>query len=211
MSEITRNPLCWPNNVGRTAPHNRTHPKFDERTVTAAIRFVLEEVNRLNKRRYDYFDESVIVSTNLRIRQDGGLVLNQVCPADTGVAVYFMLRFYRNGKWFSRNVVLTCDKWIRLADNLTAIAKDIEAQRARERWGCTTVEQAFQGYVAIPEKCGGKSWWDILGVKSDASKADIDAAYRSKSKLYHPDTGGSQDAWHPFAEAYDQAMAQFRS
>ncbi len=211
MSEISRSPLCWPNNVPRTPPHNRTHPKFDERSYQSASTFVIHEINRLNKRYYDSYDESVIISTNLKHRQDGMPVQGQSMPSDQGAAVYFTLRFIRNGKWYSRQVVLTCDKWIRLGDNLTAIAKDIEAQRARERWGCTSVEQAFAGYVAIPEKCGGKSWWETLGVPSNATKGQIETAYRAKAKIFHPDIpGGSHAAWIPFQEAYDQAMTQFR-
>ena len=211
MAEITRNPLCWPNNVPRTAPHKRGRPLFDERTIASAVDFVLSEINRLNKRRWDWNDDKVVISTNLRLNRDQMPASNQAEPADTGAAVYFTLRFWRNGKQFERPCVLTCDRWCKVSFNLWAIAKDIEAQRARERWGSTSTEQAFQGYLAIPEKCGGPAWWTTLGVPTTATRSEIEAAYKSKSKLVHPDMqGGSHDAYVALQTAFDQAMAQFR-
>lgn len=71
MSEITRNPLCWPDSVPRTLPQNRTRPAFQERTIAAAVSLVRAEINRLNNRRWDYDDNSVIVSTNLKLKGNG--------------------------------------------------------------------------------------------------------------------------------------------
>lgn len=211
MSDITRNPLCWPNNVPRRAPHQRKNPLFNERSIATATEFVIAEVNRLNQRSWNYRDESVIVSTNLKIKLDGLPAGNQSQPLDSGAAVYFTLRFARNGKWHERPCVLTCDKWIKVNDNLWAIGKDIEAQRARERWGSTSTEQAFQGYLAIPERCGGPAWWIVLGIPSSAQRPDIEDAYRRKSKDCHPDMrNGSQAAFVELQTAFDQAMAQFR-
>jgi hypothetical protein len=207
MGEITRNPLCWPNHIGRTVPGARHRPQFQERSIAWATDYVLQEINRLNQRRWDHRDEHVIVSTNLRLKLDGLPHGTQPEPSDTGVAVYFRLRFYRAGKSYERPCVLTCDKWCKVAFNLTAIAKDIEAQRARQRWGCTSIEQAFQGYVAIPEKCGGGSWWDVLGVKPTATKEEIVAAQRLKAKSAHPDVaGGSHEKFSRLQEAYEQAL-----
>jgi len=209
MSEITRFPLVWPNNVPRTAPQLRTRPQFDERTFPAARDFVQAEINRLNKRRHDYNDDGIIISCNKRFLASGGREVAE--PADPAVAVYFTLRFARNGKWHERPCVLSCDKWIRLGYNLMAIGKDIDAQRARERWGCTTVEQAFQGYLAIPEKCGGAAWWTVLGINPNASQSQVKDAYKAKALTgAHPDKGGTQETWLIIQTAYDQAMAQFR-
>jgi len=210
MSEISRSPLCWPNNVPRRSSRERGYPQFYNRTITQAAQFVIAEINRINKRRWDHVDESVIISTNLRLNQNGLPSSNQPEPADTGVAVYFQLRFTRNGKWYERHCVLTCDRWLKLSDNLWAIGKDIEAQRARERWGSTTTEQAFQGYLAIHDKTGAPSWWTRMGVTSSATREEIEQAYRTKSKKAHPDTGGSHHEFSDLQEAYEQAMAQFR-
>jgi hypothetical protein len=209
MSEITRNPLCWPNNVPRTLPQLRGHPRFYFRTVDSATSNLLQEINRLNQRNWDHRDDSVIVSTNVRLRKDGLPHSGDSEPADTGVAVYFDLRFPRNGKWHTRPCVLSCDKWCRVGYNLTAIYKDIEAQRARDRWGASSIEQSFRGYLAIPEQCGGQSWWDFLGVPSTATLAEIKSAYKRKAMTEHPDKGGDQTRWSKVAEAYEEAIARF--
>jgi hypothetical protein len=211
MGEITRSPLCWPDNAPRTIPSHRRQPLFVEQSISYSLHHLKSEINRLNKRRWDYQDESLIISTNLDLRLDGIPRSNQGEPNDTGAAAYFSLRFSRNGKEYNRHVVLTCDRWCKVAFNLTAIAKDIEAQRARERWGCTTVEQAFQGYLAIPERCGGLAWWDLLGVKPDVAQQDIKGAFRLLAKTRHPDVGGDRAEWNKLQEAYDQALARFRN
>jgi molecular chaperone DnaJ len=46
-----------------------------------------------------------------------------------------------------------------------------------------------------------KSYYDILGVKKDASEADIKKAYRKLAKKYHPDVNkGTKDAENKFKE-----------
>lgn len=126
------------------------------------------------------------------------------------MAVYFTLFIRRNGKIIERPIVMSCDKWRKTADNLYAIGKDIEAQRARERWGATNYEQSFRGYIAIPEKCGGPAWWTVLGLSLPCGRESIESAYKRLAPKAHPDTGGSAAAFTQLREAYDQAMAQFR-
>lgn len=211
MSEITRNPLCWPDSVPRIAPHLRGTPRFTSQSLAYATRFVREEINRLNGRwGYDDGGKEIIISSNLRLNRDGTPASAQSEPADTGIAVYFTLVINRNGRKIERPIVMSCDKWRRTNDNLYAIGKDIEAQRARERWGCTNYEQSFRGYLAIPEKCGGPAWWDVLDVAPCSTKAFIELAFKSKAKSAHPDAGGSALAFSKLQKAYEQAMAQFR-
>lgn len=210
MSEITRHPLCWPDNVPRTAPQNRQRALFENKTVNGAIRLVLAEVNRINKQAWNHADDKVIISTNLRLKRDGLPYSETGEPPDTGVAVFFQLRFERGGKWHERPIVLTCDKWTRVSWNLYAIAKDIEAQRARHRWGCTNIEQAFRGYMAIPERCGGLSWWAVLGIQPDATRQMVKEAYRLKATTEHPDKGGTTERWNRLQEAYEQAIGQLK-
>lgn len=169
------------------------------------MKLLRKEINRLNGRYWDYAEESLIVSTNLRLRQDGFPRSDQGEPADPGAAVFFTLRIPIAGKWHERPLVMSCDKWTRVAWNLYAIAKDIEAQRARARWGCGSIQQAFQGYTAIPEKCGGDSWWVVLGIPSTATKEEVECAYKKLAKTAHPDMGGTTEAWARLQEAYHQA------
>jgi hypothetical protein len=212
MSEIVNYPLTWPNNVPRTAPQSRGFPQFYEPTSFAgAARHALQEINRLNRRHFEHLDEDVIISSNWRRNLDGRITANQPEPADPGIAIYFKLRYLRHTrdglKEFDKPCVLTCDKWRKTSFNVEAIARDIEAQRARSRWGCTSVEQAFQGYLAIPEKCGGKAWWDLLKVPSTATKEQIKESFNFLAQIAHPDKGGSHDEWVLLQDAFNQAMA----
>jgi DnaJ-class molecular chaperone with C-terminal Zn finger domain len=47
----------------------------------------------------------------------------------------------------------------------------------------------------------------ILGVKKSASKDEIKAAYRKKSKENHPDIGGSQEEFKKIHEAYNKLLS----
>lgn len=209
MNQITKFPLCWPDSVPRIAPHQRGSPNFNQRSLAEASYSVCAEINRLNNRHWNFDDDSVIISSNLRYKADGTPYSKQEDPAESGIAVYFTLRINRNGKIIERPIVMSCDKWRLAADNLYAIAKDIEAQRARARWGCTNYEQSFRGYLAIPERCGGDSWWVLLGVDSTATKEKIIQRFRDLAKVKHPDKGGNAQECHMLNEAYDQAMASF--
>jgi len=44
--------------------------------------------------------------------------------------------------------------------------------------------------------------YEILGIKKDATKAEIKRSYRFLSKSAHPDTGGSQEAFTKLRTAY---------
>lgn len=192
------------------APHLRGSPQFNERSLAVGTSFLLAEINRLNERNWNYGDPSVIISSNLRLKNDGTPYSAQNEPSDSGVAVYFTLIIRRNGRVIERPIARACDKWRKTADNLYAIGLDISLDRAKFRYGASNMEQAFRGYLAIPEKCGGQSWWDKLKVQPTATQEQIKMAYRELAKTEHPDKGGNQDRWNLVAEAYEEAMGQFR-
>jgi len=49
----------------------------------------------------------------------------------------------------------------------------------------------------------GRDYYDILGVKRDASADDIKKAFRRLARKHHPDTGGSEDKFKELNEAYE--------
>jgi molecular chaperone DnaJ len=49
----------------------------------------------------------------------------------------------------------------------------------------------------------GKNYYDILGVKKDASADDIKKAFRRLARKHHPDAGGSEDKFKEINEAYE--------
>lgn len=150
-------------------------------------------------------DFNVVVSTNVELRLDGTPYSNRSAPSDPGAAVYFKLK--------GKPCVLACDKWNRVEDNLSAIARHIEALRGQERWGVGSVEQAFAGYTALPPagSSAGASWWNVIGCAHDAPFEVVKDAYRTKAREAHPDNGGSHDAMVVLNAAWDQARQAFEA
>lgn len=117
---------------------------------------------------------NLVVSTNLRRRQDGGIFAVDLRRGveDPGVAVYFQRGDTR--------VCFCCDRYHHPWENMRAIGKTIEAMRGIERWGSAEMlDRAFTGFEALPPP---KHWSEILDVPATASKADINAAWRRKVK-----------------------------
>jgi len=49
----------------------------------------------------------------------------------------------------------------------------------------------------------GRDYYRVLGVKEDASKDDLDRAYRVEARKRHPDGGGSEEEMKALNEAHD--------
>jgi len=167
---------------------SKSYPTYRELSIADANQRLQAELDRLRAR-------SVILSTNVELRLDGMPRSDRSPPADPGVALYFRL----NG----RDTVLACDKWDRVADNIVAIAKHIEALRGQDRWGVGTLEQAFAGYQALPAP---EQWWQVLGVSEHATADQINAAWRDQARTAHPDHGGSDAAMARLNSARDEGL-----
>ena len=145
-----------------------------------------------------------IAATSLRIDQDvmGG-----------GVKVIFD----RAGKRYVRE----CTRWPDSLDNLRAIGLQIDyLYRALEVYGVDMSETSFDqefdnvfaGYLASPDDTAlllgdGKSkWWEVMGIKQDATPEDVRNAFRSLSRIHHPDAGGNEEDFKRLRQAYDEAM-----
>jgi hypothetical protein len=196
---IQRYPLAWPVGWKRTDPHRRAAARFGRKNAYAALQPItvsdatgelLGELERLGA------SAGPALSTNLILRLDGFPRSDQPAPIDPGAAVYFEL----DGK----TLVLACDKWYRVADNIYAIAKHIDALRGQDRWGVGTVEQAFRGYTALPAGNGADPWWHVLGVNAHAPTEQVKSARNAKILVAHPDHGGSAEAFASVNRAWDQ-------
>lgn len=191
---ITAFPLCWP--AGWPRSRAQSTARFSARggdgwhkavSIATARDRLQRELDMLGAR-------YPTLSTNVELRLDGQPRSDRRDPLDTGAAIYFRLK--------GKDIALACDRWDRVADNIVAIAKHIEAMRGMDRWGVGTASQAFAGYerLASPEQ-----WWEVLGVSSSATRIDIERAYRAKAKTAHPDAGGSRSDWDRLAGAYERA------
>ena len=47
------------------------------------------------------------------------------------------------------------------------------------------------------------NYYDVLGVPTDASEADIKKAFRKLASQHHPDKGGDTDKFQQIQEAYE--------
>ncbi len=200
-------PLSWPLGWERTDPEDREHSRF---TRTAQGNHGWKQQRRLTLHEaysglYDELDrlgvdlDKVVVSTNVRVRQDGTPRSDAKKPKDPGVAVYFTLD--------ETEQVLACDKWTDVPSNLRAVSKHIEALRGMDRWGVGSIAQAFHGYrEALPEHTGGRPWWEVLGVEADErNPAVLKKAFRARALKCHPDHGGDRNAWDELQEAFKQS------
>lgn len=149
---------------------------FDQAVARLAI-----QVRSITKPGQPWRATELTLSTNFALRADGRPRRNQGRPADQAVSFFFEL----DGEPHA----LACDRFDRIEDNIAAIAAHIEALRGQERWGVADMKQAFAGHVALPAP---EQWFQVLGVSSSASDAEIDAAFRAKMRSAHPDRGGSE-------------------
>lgn len=107
----------------------------------------------------------------------------------------------------------------------------IKAQQARRektsgQKDYTYQDQAFQGrwkktfeemfeeaayYGDGSGKANGTAWWQVLGSRPDATKKEIEKAYRKLAKSYHPDRpGGSHEKMQQLNVARDIGLAGAR-
>jgi hypothetical protein len=116
---------------------------------------------------------------------------------------------------------LAADTWPDSLDNLRAIGLTITyLYRALEAYGVQIEEARFDeifqrifgGMIATPDDTtlllgsGKAPWYDVLGVKADASKTDIRNAFRALSKIHHPDYGGDAGDFRRLRDAYDAGL-----
>ena len=213
--DATRYPLAWPAGWKRTTARRQamfnkkvrgtnaggmSYARTENLSVGDGLARLTGELRRLGAR-------NPVISSNLRLRQDGLPIASQPkMLADPGVAVYFRLN--------QQPRVLACDKWSSAADNMAAIAGHIEAIRTQERYGVGTLDQAFAGYAALPPIGGtqGGDWRAEFGLAPAAAVTLdlVESLYRTLLKQRHPDNGGSHDAVVRLNLARDAARKYFK-
>lgn len=166
-------------------------PRRFEATQATTIRDLQRVMTKIN-------------ATSLRIEQDvmGG-----------GVKVIFD----RAGKRYVRE----CSQYESSLDNLRVIGLQIEyLYRALEVYaeGITETsfdiefDRIFNGFLATPDDTalllgdGQAPWFEILGVKADATRNDIRNAFRALSLVHHPDRGGKDEDFKRINEAFREGM-----
>lgn len=196
--------LNWPRHKPRTKSHERKRAAFSQAggqwsktnvSMQTALDRLFTQIDGLDRK----FQTDYTLTLETPFGRAGYPLSNRRTPEDCGVAVYFTL--------FNRPVVLACDKWDRVEDNIVAIAKHIEALRGQERWGVATTEEAFAGHMALPPPMtGGEPWYLVMNLSPDATVMEIKDRYRKMAKQHHSDAGGDNDRMSALNVARDQAL-----
>lgn len=206
-------PLYWPRGRRRTPAVDRRRARFNEKrnnvrytqtaelTIASALERLDFEIERLGV-------SNPILSTNVERRLDGRPRSDNRLIEDPGAALWFTLQ--------GQDTVLACDRWDRVADNIAAIAKHIEALRGIERWGVGSIREAFAGYAALPYDSSRpadtspqvQSWWQVLDVDRAAPWSEIEARWRDLMRTAHPDQGGDPELAKRLNAARDAARKE---
>ncbi len=190
---ITAYPLHWPVDYKRS--QQRKNSRF-KTTLGRARDVVIKELDRINA-------QNVIISTNIPLKQNGDMYADwqRYRNEDTGVAVYFT----RN----KQQIVLCCDTYTHIWENMHAIGRTLEALRQIDRDGVSDfLNRTFTGFKALPESTSTKPWYQVLIIPEDSSPLEIRQAFHRMAKLHHPDNGGNADTFNMICEAYKTGMAK---
>ena len=214
--QITAYPLQWPLSQPRTEPGQRQYARFGTRagsgygtrqlTLAQACQRIYTEVVAWTRagRTWRIDPDDLIISTNVALRLDGRPRSGQRAPEDPGAAAYFVLD--------GDNYCLPCDRWLRVEDNIAAIAGHLGAMCAMDRWGVGNVQTHFAGFKSLPAPGTSvvQTWANVLGVEPDCTLVDAKAAYRKMASETHPDKGGSADQFERVRKAWVQAQAALK-
>jgi hypothetical protein len=197
-------PLAWPDGWPRTPAAEQKSSHTFKRQQDTGRGFRMGEPWTFAAARDALYEElfkhtggrPFVLSSDFVLNSRGEPAGSRGRPADQGIAVYF-----RRG---GRDYVMACDRYDKAEGNMRSLTLALEAMRQLERHGGGTMtERAFQGFVALPPP---KSCWEVLGLTSGATAADVQAAWRRRIGDVHPDQGGSQAAAAELNAARDDAL-----
>ncbi len=204
---VKRYPLEWP--IGWKRCRARRHGAFSmtredrtpEKIVKRSTAVNMAVASERLERQLDALGaKNPTLSTNVSLNMRG-IPRGDETPSDPGAAIYFSFR--------GKATVLACDNYIRVADNIAALAAHIDALRRIERYGVGTIEQALAGYKALPADSAA-DWRAVLGFAA-TSTPTIDAvtkAYHDAAKVRHPDVGGTEIEMSHLNRARDYALME---
>lgn len=189
-------PLTWPRGFARTKSPMKS--RFTS-TLNAALNNVKDELRRFGNDTGKGVT-ALVLSSNV--------TLGVQRPSDAGVAAYF--------QWEGIDCCIAIDRYGKPEENLQAIAKVIEAERAKMRHGGLNIVRAsFRGFAALPPPTGPAGqieapWRVVLFGKNEATvtRAQVDRRYRELVKDKHPDRGGDPAEFNRIVDAVSHAREE---
>lgn len=196
---IPRFPLAWPMGWPR---HKGTRPRapFSTKKIGDGRLSVQLATQRLEQQLDALGASNPTLSTNVSLRLDGRPRSDEE-PRDPAAAVYFSFK--------GKAIVLACDRFTRVADNIAAIAGHIEALRRCDRYGVGSLEQALAGYKALPADTAA-DWRSVFGFPpaSRPTRDQVDEKFKAMARTRHPDRGGSEEGMQQINRAREFAFAE---
>jgi len=144
--------------------------------------------------------ENVVLSTNVRTRQDGLPYANFAQPDDPGVAVYFSLD--------GEPRAIACDAWEKVEENVRAVGRTLENLRGNDRYRCSEIrKRTFSGFKQLPENGTEPDLqraYEVLGIEPPVTYEEAEQAYTERVKDAHPDRGGSTEEFQRVRNSWER-------
>lgn len=178
--------LNWPAEFPRTPDEERTsYPHGFQVSMRKAFRNIKTQLERMD------VDEWSVDSGTDHLKGKPWLPYKEApkYADDPGVVA----RWTKDGESFAA----PCDRWNNVRDNAQAVAKYLDAKRALDRYGVSTISSEFatqalpSGNEAVQAEPPAHV---VLGVDPDAGRARVQQAFREAVIEAHPDQGGSSEA-----------------
>lgn len=186
-------PLDWPQSWPRATSRGPSRYKV---TADRAQKDLMLELARAGA-------SEVTLSTNVPVRRNGMPYGKVGRISDPGVAVY----------WTAPDgaaMVLACDQYEQVGDNIRAVGLAVECLRGLERTGCSEIiRRAAAGFRALPASTE-RDWRSVLGFQpgDEVSERGVEVRYRALAHARHPDKpNGSHDSMAELNRAREQALA----
>lgn len=206
VESVPRYPLAWPLGWARTK--FRRAASFTEVVRNVEVKrtkpiSMAVAVDRLEHQLALLGASGATLSTNVRLNLRG-IPYGDEQPGDPGAAIYFAFK--------GKATVLACDRWTRVADNVAALAAHIDAIRRVDRYGVGTIEQALDGYKALPADSAA-DWRAVFGFTREefVTADELTTRYRQRAREVHPDHGGDDVTMAHLTRARDYALQEIMS
>lgn len=176
--------IDWPVGWDRTPPAERERNHSFQATLADTTKAIVAEMRRM-----DVDDWRASTGSGGAYTKSNGLPKHNANPNDPG----FVLRWSKDGEQFA----VACDAYSRLRDNVRSVYLWVHETRMRGQRPVRTGDTEFAA-ARLPAGdeepvVAQEPPHEILEVAPDADEGVVQAAWRSKVKQAHPDSGGSQE------------------
>lgn len=166
-------PLSWPPGRPRTPAADRKKGSYSLRTLLQAMGTLEAEIKRWQRLgRAERLIDWELTTNHVGRTRD---------PEDPGAALWFTL----GGKTITAGaslMVLACDRFIELPQNVRALSLTMERLRHVDEVGAYSLVAAVEGARALPPPERPLDWRAVLGLGQDTNLVAANAVYRALAK-----------------------------